>query len=61
MGGLVVDLLELPVPVACAVTGHAFGASKSLVLASDARISATAKCLLGAPEVKLGVPNFSVS
>lgn len=57
MGGLVLDLLELPVPVACAMTGHAVGAGKSLVLASDVRIGATVKCLLGAPEVKLGVPN----
>jgi enoyl-CoA hydratase/carnithine racemase len=57
MGGLVLDLLELPVPVACAMTGHAVGAGKSLVLASDVRIGGTAKCLLGAPEVKLGVPN----
>ena len=57
MGGLVLDLLELPVPVACAMTGHAVGAGKSLVLASDVRIGATAKCLLGAPEIKLGVPN----
>ena len=57
MGNLVLELLELPVPVACAMTGHAVGAGKSLVLACDVRVGSTAKCLLGAPEVKLGVPN----
>jgi enoyl-CoA hydratase len=57
MGELVIDLLQLPVPVACAMTGHAVGAGKSLVLACDVRVGATGRCLLGAPEVKLGVPN----
>lgn len=57
LGGLLLELLELPVPVACAMTGHAVGAGKSLVLACDVRVGATGKCLLGAPEVKLGVPN----
>lgn len=57
MGELVIDLLQLPVPVACTMTGHAVGAGKSLVLACDVRVGATGRCLLGAPEVKLGVPN----
>jgi len=57
MGDLVLELLQLPVPVACAMTGHAVGAGKSLVLACDVRVGAIGKCLLGAPEVKLGVPN----
>jgi enoyl-CoA hydratase/carnithine racemase len=57
MGDLVLDLLELPVSVACAMTVHAVGAGMSLVIACDVRMGATGKCLLGAPEVKLGVPN----
>lgn len=57
MGELVIDLLQLPVPVACAMTGHAVGAGKSLVLACDVRVGATGRCLHGAPEVRLGVPN----
>ncbi len=57
MGELVIELLQLPVPVGCAMTGHAVGAGKSLVLACDVRLGATGKCLIGAPEVKLGVPN----
>lgn len=57
MGELVIELLQLPVPVGCAMTGHAIGAGKSLVLACDVRVGTTGRCLLGAPEVKLGVPN----
>jgi enoyl-CoA hydratase/carnithine racemase len=57
VGGAHLGLLGLPVPVACAMTGHAVGAGKSLVLACDVRVGFTAKCLLGAPWVKLGVPN----
>ena len=55
--GLVLQILEAPIPVVGAMKGHAIGAGKTLLLATDYRIGATGRVRFGTPEVKLGVPN----
>jgi enoyl-CoA hydratase/carnithine racemase len=55
--GLVLKILETPIPVVGAMKGHAIGAGKTLLVAADYRVGATGRVLIGMPEVKLGVPN----
>lgn len=57
LGDLVLRMIEGPVPIVGAARGHAIGAGKTLLAACDHRVMATGRALLGAPEVKLGVPN----
>ena len=40
-----------------AMKGHAIGAGKTLLTATDYRCAASGRVLLGMPEIKLGVPN----
>lgn len=54
---LVLKFLEAPIPIVGAMKGHAIGAGKTLLVATDYRIGASGRVLLGMPEVKLGVPN----
>jgi enoyl-CoA hydratase/carnithine racemase len=50
------DLFTLPLPTACAITGHAIAGGNILALACDYRFAASGKKLIGLNEVKLGVP-----
>jgi enoyl-CoA hydratase/carnithine racemase len=54
--GLVLNLYTLPVPTCCAVAGHAIAGGNILMLASDFRLAASGKKLIGLNEIKLGVP-----
>jgi enoyl-CoA hydratase/carnithine racemase len=49
-------LFTLPLPTACAITGHATAGGTILALTCDYRFAATGKKLMGLNEVKLGVP-----
>jgi enoyl-CoA hydratase len=53
---LVTVLFGLPVPVVCAVNGHALGGGLIVPLACDVVIATTAECKLGLTEVVAGVP-----
>jgi enoyl-CoA hydratase/carnithine racemase len=53
---LTLRLLTLPMPTACAICGHAIAGGTILALATDFRIAAAGKKLMGLNEVKLGVP-----
>ena len=57
LGGLILALLESPVPVAGAIKGHAVGGAMAMFLACDYRYAATGRVLIGKPEILLGVPN----
>lgn len=57
LGGLVLRMIGGPIPIVGAARGHAIGAGKTLLIACDHRVLATGRALMGAPEVKLGVPN----
>lgn len=50
------DLFKLPLPTACAITGHAIAGGNILALTCDYRFAASGKKLIGLNEVKLGVP-----
>jgi enoyl-CoA hydratase/carnithine racemase len=50
------DIFTLPLPTACAITGHAIAGGNILALACDYRVMAAGKRLIGLNEVKLGVP-----
>ena len=50
------DIFTLPLPTACAITGHAIAGGNILALACDYRFMAPGKLLIGLNEVKLGVP-----
>ena len=54
---LVLQILEAPIPIVGSMKGHAIGAGKTLLVATDYRIGAAGRVLFGMPEVKLGVPN----
>lgn len=54
---LILKMLEAPLPIVGAMKGHAIGAGKTLLVATDYRVGATGRVLFGMPEVKLGVPN----
>lgn len=53
---LVLDLLCIPMPSACAIKGHAIAGGAILALACDYRMAASGKTLIGLNEIKLGVP-----
>jgi len=55
--GLVSEILEASIPIVGAMKGHAIGAGKTLLTATDYRFAASGRVLLGMPEIKLGVPN----
>ncbi|MCD6298770.1 MAG: enoyl-CoA hydratase/isomerase family protein, partial [Deltaproteobacteria bacterium] len=52
----VFDILILPIPTACAITGHAIAGGTILALSCDYRFSAPGRKLMGLNEVKIGVP-----
>lgn len=53
---ILLDLLTMPIPTACAVRGHALGAGTTFLLACDYRFAASGKTLIGLPEIRLGAP-----
>jgi enoyl-CoA hydratase len=53
---LVGDLYGMPRPTVAAVNGHALAAGLVLALACDYRVSTSATCKLGLPEINAGVP-----
>jgi enoyl-CoA hydratase/carnithine racemase len=53
---VVLDLLTLPLPTACAIGGHAIAGGNILALACDYRFAGSGKKLMGLNEVRLGVP-----
>jgi enoyl-CoA hydratase len=57
LGDLVVQMLEMPLPIVGVIRGHAIGAAKTLFSACDYRFAATGRVLVGVPEIRLGVPN----
>ena len=53
---LTLDLYALPMPTACAMTGHAIAGGNVLALACDFRFAAKGKKLLGFNESTIGLP-----
>jgi enoyl-CoA hydratase len=56
-------MLELPLPVVIAATGHAVAAGAIALLAADARLGAAGKFRIGLPEVAIGMtlPHFGAA
>ena len=52
----VLNLYTLPIPTACAITGHATGGGAILALTCDYRFMAEGRRLIALNEVKIGVP-----
>jgi enoyl-CoA hydratase/carnithine racemase len=52
----VLDLYTLPLPTACAITGHAPAAGAILALACDFRFAAAENKRIGLNEIRIGVP-----
>lgn len=50
------DLYTLPMPTACAMTGHAVAGGNVLALSCDFRFAAEGKKLIGLNEVTIGLP-----
>ena len=57
LAGLILAMLESPLPIVGAVRGHAIGGGMAIYLACDYRYAATGHVLIGKPEILLGVPN----
>ena len=57
LAGLILAMLESPVPIVGAAKGHAIGGGTAIYLACDYRYAATGRVLIGKPEILLGVPN----
>ena len=57
LAGLILAMLEAPVPIVGAIKGHAIGGGMAIYLACDYRYAATGRVLIGKPEILLGVPN----
>ena len=57
LAGLILAMLESPLPIVGAIEGHAIGGGMAIYLACDYRYGATGHVLIGKPEVLLGVPN----
>jgi enoyl-CoA hydratase/carnithine racemase len=53
---VVLDIFTLPIPTACAITGHAIAGGTILASSCDYRFLASGRKLLGLNEIKLGVP-----
>lgn len=59
---LLLRMVELPIPVIAACTGHAIAAGALLLLASDLRVGSRGEFKIGLNEVTLGMtlPNFAL-
>lgn len=57
LAGLILAMLESPLPIVGAIRGHAIGGGMAIYLACDYRYAATGRVLIGKPEILLGVPN----
>ncbi len=57
LAGLILAMLESPLPIVGAIKGHAIGGGMAIYLACDYRYAATGRVLIGKPEILLGVPN----
>ena len=57
LAGLILAMLESPLPIVGAVKGHAIGGGMAIYLACDYRYAAAGRVLIGKPEILLGVPN----
>ena len=57
LAGLILAMLESPLPIVGAIKGHAIGGGMAIYLACDYRYAATGHVLIGKPEILLGVPN----
>jgi len=53
---VVLDIFTLPIPTACAITGHAIAGGTILASSCDYRFLASGRKLMGLNEIKLGVP-----
>jgi len=53
---VVLDIFTLPIPTACAITGHAIAGGTILASSCDYRFLASGRKLIGLNEIKLGVP-----
>ena len=53
---VVFDIYTLPMPTACAITGHAIAGGTILASSCDYRFLASGRKLMGLNEIKLGVP-----
>lgn len=53
---VVLDLYSLPLPAACAITGHATAGGAILALTCDFRLAAAGRTLIGFNEINIGVP-----
>ncbi len=53
---VVFEIYTLPIPTACAITGHAIAGGTIFSLSCDYRFLASGRKLMGLNEVKLGVP-----
>lgn len=53
---VVLDIFSLPIPTACAVTGHAIAGGTILASSCDYRFLASGRKLMGLNEIKLGLP-----
>ena len=57
LAGLILAMLESPLPIVGAIRGHAIGGGMAIYLACDYRYAAAGRVLMGKPEILLGVPN----
>ncbi|MDE0390745.1 MAG: enoyl-CoA hydratase/isomerase family protein [Rhodospirillales bacterium] len=57
LAGLILAMLESPLPIVGAIKGHAIGGGMAIYLACDYRYAAAGRVLIGKPEILLGVPN----
>ena len=53
---VVLDIFTLPIPTACAITGHAIAGGTILASSCDYRFLASGRKLMGLNEIKLGIP-----
>ena len=57
LAGLILAMLESPLPIVGAIKSHAIGGGMAIYLACDYRYAAAGLVLIGKPEILLGVPN----
>jgi len=53
---VVLDIFTMPMPTACAITGHAIAGGTILATSCDYRFLASGRKLMGLNEIKIGVP-----